>query len=101
MDQLAAGAGALLGALMGGRRGTRSMATALGRSSRAAAKRRTAEAKLADATDDLLEVEREIEAAVLEIDAKWRAIGDQIEPVAVRAEASDVVVERLALAWAP
>ncbi len=100
-EQLAAGAGALLGALMGGRRRTRSIAGALGRSSRTAAKRRVAEAKVADATDDLLEVEREIETAVLEIDAKWRAIGDAIEPAAIRAEASDVAVERLSLVWAP
>ena len=27
---------------------------------------------MADATDDLLEIEREIEASVLEIDALWR-----------------------------
>jgi ElaB/YqjD/DUF883 family membrane-anchored ribosome-binding protein len=99
-EQLAAGAGMLLGALLGGRRRTRSMASALSRSTRAAAKRRTAEARVADATDDLLEIEREIEAEVLEIDARWRAIGDQIEPVAVRAEAADVSVERLALIWA-
>jgi hypothetical protein len=90
----------LLGALLGGRRRTRSMAGALTRSTRAATKRRAAEAKVADATDDLLAIEREIEAEVLEIDARWRAVSDQIEPVAVRAEASDVVVERLALIWA-
>ncbi|MDA0171376.1 DUF853 family protein [Solirubrobacter taibaiensis] len=99
-EQLAAGAGMLLGALFGGRRRTRSMAGALGRSARGASKRRAAEAKVADATDDLLEVEREIEASVLEIDARWRAVADQIEPVAVRAEAADVAVERLALIWA-
>ncbi len=99
-DQLAAGAGMLLGALFGGRRRTRSMAGALGRSARGASKRRAAEAKVADATDDLLEIEREIEATVLEIDARWRAVADQIEPVAVRAEAADVAVERLALIWA-
>jgi hypothetical protein len=85
---------------MGGRRRTRSLATALGRSSRAAPKRRTAEATVADATDDLLEIEQEIETSVLEIDAKWRAVGDAIETVAIRAEASDVVVERLSLVWA-
>ena len=91
----------LLGALFGGRRRTRSMAGALGRSARGASKRRAAEAKVADATDDLLEIEREIEASVLEIDARWRAVGDQIEPVAIRAEAADVAVERLTLVWAP
>ena len=100
-EQLAAGAGMLLGALFGGRRRTRSMAGALGRSARGASKRRAAEAKVADATDDLLEIEREIEASVLEIDARWRAVGDQIEPVAIRAEATDVTVERLTLVWAP
>ena len=100
-EQLAAGAGMLLGALFGGRRRTRSMAGALGRSARGASKRRAAEAKVADATDDLLEIEREIEASVLEIDARWRAVGDQIEPVAIRAEAADVTVERLTLVWAP
>ena len=73
-DQLAAGAGLLLGALLGGRRRTRSMAGALGRSARGAGKRRAAEAKVVDATDDLLEIERDIEASILDIDARWRAV---------------------------
>ena len=36
-----------------------------------------------------------------EIDAKWRVVADQIDTVAIRPEAADVHVERLAVVWVP
>ena len=100
-DELAAGAGAVLGALFGGRRRTRSIAGSLGRTAKASQRRRTAEAKAAGVQHDLFEIEQEIADAVTEIDAKWRAVADEIDTVAIRPEAADVHVERLALVWVP
>jgi hypothetical protein len=88
-EQLAAGAGAVLGALFGGRRRTR-----------AAQRRRTAEAKAAGVTDDLLELDQELADDIQAIDAKWRAIADEIDTLNIRPEAADVHVERLTLVWA-
>ena len=51
--------------------------------------------------DDLLEIEQEIADEVEAIDAKWRAVADAIDTVAIRPEAADVHVERLALVWVP
>ncbi len=105
-NELAAGAGAILGALLGGRRRTRSIAGALGgaasrrgTSARAAERRRTAEAKVAEAHDDLREIEQEILDEVQEIDAKWREVALAVDTVAIRAETSDVRVDRLTLVW--
>ena len=107
-NELAAGAGAVLGALFGGRRRTRSIAGALGgaasrrgAAARAEARRRSAEAKAADVSDDLLEIEQEILDEVAAIDAKWRAIAAAVDTVAIRPEAADVTVERLMLVWVP
>jgi Helicase HerA, central domain len=106
--ELAAGAGAILGALLGGRRRTRSIAGALGgaasrhgTAARAAARRRTAESKVSQVQDDLLEVEQEIADEVREIDARWREVAAASETVTIRPESTDVTVERLALVWVP
>ena len=107
-NELAAGAGAILGALLGGRRRTRSIAGALGgaasrrgASTRAAERRRTAEAKVAQVHDDLLEVEQEILDEVREIDARWREAAAATDTVAIRPESADVGVQRLTLVWVP
>ena len=106
--ELAAGAGAILGALLGGRRRTRSIAGALGgtasrrgTAARAAERRRTAEAKAAQVEDDLQEIEQQIVEEVQEIDAKWREVATTIDAVSIRPEAADVGVERLTLVWVP
>jgi ElaB/YqjD/DUF883 family membrane-anchored ribosome-binding protein len=106
--ELAAGAGAILGALLGGRRRTRSIADALGgaasrrgTAARAAERRRTAEAKVAQVQDDLQEIEQQILEEVQEIDARWREVAAAVETVAIRPEAADVSVERLTLVWVP
>jgi hypothetical protein len=97
--ELAEGAGALLGALLGGRRRSRSIAGALNRRARSADRLRTAQAKVEDKYADLREIEHEIANDVEAIDARWRGIGDAIDTVAIRPEAADVHVERLALVW--
>ena len=107
-NELAAGAGAVLGALLGGRRRTRSLAGALGgaasrrgQATRAAERRRTAETKAAQVSDDLVEIEQQILEEVAEIDARWRELAAATDTVAIRPEASDVAVERLTLVWVP
>jgi uncharacterized protein DUF87 len=105
-DELAAGAGAILGALLGGRRRTRSIAGALGgaarrrgTAARAAERRQTAEAKVTQVQDDLQEIEQEIIDEVQEIDAKWRETALAVDTVAIRPEGTDVRAERIMLVW--
>jgi hypothetical protein len=107
-DELVAGAGAILGALFGGRRSTRSIARAAssaasrhGSSSRTGSRRQSAEAKVAQVQDDLHEVEQQILDEVQEIDAKWDAVAAEIDDVAIRPKATGVHVDRLMLVWVP
>jgi hypothetical protein len=107
-NEVIAGAGAVLGALLGGRRSTRSMAGALsgaasrrGMSSRAASRRKAAVEKATDVQADLAELEQEIIDEVTEIDARWREAAADIETVAIRLEAADVQVLETRLVWVP
>ena len=109
--EVIAGAGSVLGVLLGGRADTKTIARAgraagsaasrRGMSDRAGERRRTAEEK-ADATEDALEeLEQEILDEVAEIDAKWDEHARAIETIELRAEAADVRVAELALVWVP
>ena len=109
--EVIAGAGSVLGVLLGGRGDTKTIARAgraagtaasrRGMSERAGERRRTAEGK-AEATEEALEeLEQEILDEVAEIDAKWDEQARAIETVELRAEASDVRVDELALVWVP
>jgi hypothetical protein len=104
--EVLAGAGAVLGALLGGRRSTRSIAGALGTaasrrgmSARTAQRKDSAEQRTAEVQDDLQQLEQEILDEVAEIDERWRGIAGELDTIAIRPEASDVHVERLALVW--
>jgi hypothetical protein len=106
--ELLAGAGAVLGALLGGRRSTRSMAGAIGSaasrrgvSARAEERKRSAEAKVEQRTDELADLEQELLAEIAEIDARWREQSADIEDVSIRAEATDIRVTELTLLWVP
>jgi Helicase HerA, central domain len=106
--ELAAGAGAVLDALLRGRRSARSIAGRIGSaasrrgvSARAAERRRTAEERVQQKTDELAELEQELLDEIAEIDAKWRERAADLETVAIRLEASDVRVAELALVWMP
>jgi hypothetical protein len=106
--ELVSGAGAVLGALLGGRRRARDL-DALGRAlgggsagaSRAEARARAAAAKAGDAAADLAALEQELAEEVAAITSAWDAKAAEIETVAVRLEAADVHVARTALAWIP
>ena len=79
-NELISGAGAVLGALFGGRRSTRSMASAIGgaasrrgMTARTSERKQTAEQKVDATKDDLAELEQEILDEVAEIDERWKA----------------------------
>jgi hypothetical protein len=106
--ELIAGAGAVLGALLGGRRSTRSMASAVGgaasrrgMTARAQERKRTAEDKAARTKDDLAELEQEILDEVAEIDERWQATAAEVDTFSVRLEATDVRVLETRVVWVP
>jgi hypothetical protein len=106
--ELLAGAGSILGALLGGRRSTRSIATSVGSaasrrgvSARAAERKRTAEAKAQQKEDELADLEQELLDEVAEIDARWQEAAADVETVTIRAESADVRVTQLTLLWVP
>ena len=109
--ELLAGAGAVLGVLLGGRGRSRTIARAggalgtaasrRGMTTRAGERKRTAEEKVETTEQSLEELEQEILDEVAEIDADWRAKAEEIEAVEVRLEKSDVRLVELALVWVP
>jgi hypothetical protein len=105
---LITGAGAVLGALFGGRRSARSIASAVGsvaskqgQAATSSQRRQTAQAKVQQTTDDLQALEQEILDEVTEIDEKWRSIAETVEAVSIRLEATDVRVTETRLVWVP
>jgi hypothetical protein len=106
--ELLAGAGAVLGALLGGRRNVRSIARTIpgissrrGTSARAGARTQTASDKAATLQDDLTQLEQEILDEVARIDAEWGERARDVETVEIRLEATDVRVVETALVWVP
>jgi hypothetical protein len=107
-NELITGAGAVLGALFGGKRSARSITNAVGsvaskhgQSATSSQRRGTAEAKVQQTTDDLAQLEQEILDEVTAIDDKWKTIGETIETVSIRLEATDVRVTDVRLVWVP
>jgi hypothetical protein len=105
---LISGAGAVLGALFGGKRSARSISNAVGsvaskggQAMTSSQRRGTAQAKVEQTADELQQVEQEILDEVAEIDEKWRAVAESVETVAIRLEATDVRVTETRLVWVP
>ncbi len=101
-------AGDLLGGLLGGRRGTRSI---LGGFRRAASDRRqsanaaerleSAQHRIAEKVDELEELEQELRAALADIRDDWDAKASATVEFGVELERSDIDVEELRLLWIP
>ena len=96
-------AGALINILTG-KGSTRSVTG----SSRSRAARRskeqrlqTAEGKIGDISDEMLELDRDMRDELEEINDKWEEVGENIETIEVGLEKSDILVEDLALVWIP
>ncbi len=106
--ELLAGAGDLLGALLGGRKNVRSItrsvgsaAARAGRSSSKAQRLETAEATVESKMDQLQDLETQLHDDLFAIDAKWDEIGRQITEYPVALERTDVSVRQLSLLWLP
>jgi predicted nucleic acid-binding Zn-ribbon protein len=98
----------VLGAFLGGRRSTRSMAGAIssaasrrGMSTRASERKETAEQKVEATKDDLAALEQEIADEIAEIDERWRAVAAEVDTLSIRLEATDVRVVETRLVWVP
>ena len=107
-DELISGAGSVFGALMGGRRSSRSIATAVrsvsakrGRTTRAAEKVEQYGARIEDHTEDLTELEATLADAIVELDERWALVATATLVVPVPLEKNDITVSQVALAWVP
>jgi multidrug resistance efflux pump len=107
-NTMIAGAGAVLGALFGGKRNARSIANAVGsvaskagQTATTSERKQTAEARVQQTTDDLADIEQEIIDEVTQIDEKWKTVAESIDTVAIRLEATDVRVTDVRLVWVP
>jgi hypothetical protein len=101
-------AGGVLGALFGGRRGVRSIATAASRvaggtarSQQAGNRAEQALARVETRTGDLQELEDQLAADLTDIVAKWDGIAAEVETVEVPLEKGDVSVTAVTLVWIP
>jgi hypothetical protein len=106
--ELVSGAGAVLGALFGGRKSARSMASAIGgaasrrgMTARTSQRRESAEQKVDATQDDLAQLEQEILDEVAEIDERWQTTAHEVDTLTIRLEATDVRVLETRLVWVP
>lgn len=96
-------AGALIN-ILAGRGSTRSIT---GSSRSRAARRskeqrlRTAEGKIGDIADEMIELDQELRDELEEINDKWEDAAAEIETIEVGLEKSDILVEDVALIWIP
>ena len=107
-SDMVAGAGGLLGAVLGGRRSARTMArdmsrvlTGQGRREEAARRVRSAENRAADRQEALAKLEADLARDLAAIDEQWAAKADAIESVEVPLERSDIRVTARSLVWIP
>jgi hypothetical protein len=97
-------AGSVLGGLLGGRKRRNVLSRAAsqrGRTAAAAERRDAAANKVNDLSDDLLELEGELENDLTEIDVRWDRVATEITELQVPLEKSDVRVTMLVCAWLP
>jgi hypothetical protein len=103
-QELISGAGEVLSMFLGGRRRTRSLS---GISSRRSQTRRTkerlrsAEEKLEEYEDAILELEEELSVELTEIWDKWNATAEELDSFEVGLEKTDIHLDDLFLFWAP
>ena len=101
-QEVLGGVGDLLGSLFGGKRTTTALKGAASRRSqvrRIQERLESAEAKVADKTADIQDLEADLAEDILEITGEWDAKADSIEPLEIGLEKSDISVRTLRLAW--
>jgi hypothetical protein len=102
-QEIIAGAGELLTLFLGGRSRTRSLSGMSSRRSqtvRTKERLKSAEEKLGEHEQAILDLERELGAELEGIWGRWRATAGQIEPFEVRLKQKDIVLDELLLFWA-
>lgn len=102
-QELIAGAGEVLSLFLGGRRRTRSLSGISSRRSqtiRTKERLRSAEEKLGEYEQAILDLEQELGAELEGIWARWRSTAEQIDPFEVRLKQRDIVLDELLLFWA-
>ncbi|MCB0215028.1 MAG: DUF87 domain-containing protein [Chloroflexi bacterium] len=110
-QELMAGAGDLIGALLGGRSSSAKIARAA-RSITGVSARRSQTARTGERLDSAVEkrdakqeeieaIETELAEEITAIDARWRDLAQAIEALAIGLERNDVDVDEVALVWLP
>jgi Helicase HerA, central domain len=107
-SDMAAGAGSLLGAVLGGRRSARTMArdmsrvlTGQGGRDEAAQRVRSAENRALDRREAVTKLEADLARDLASIDEEWAAKAVAVEPIEVSLERSDIRVTARSLVWIP
>ncbi len=98
----------VLGSLLGGRGRARQLASAArrmgsGRGQAAGGEARldSARNRVAEKVDELDDLERDVQEALMDIDQEWSAKAAAVQELAVGLEKADVTVEDLMLVWLP
>jgi hypothetical protein len=98
----------VLGGLLGGRSRTRGLASAARRMSSGSRQKASTEARLesaqnraAEKIDQLADLERDLQDAVIEIDDEWSAKAEAVEEFEVPLEKTDITIDDLMLVWLP
>ena len=102
--ELLSGAGDLLGAILGGRRGSTGLRQAANRRNqtrRVAERLDTADDRLAIEREQLADLEADLARDVEDITEKWDQAASNVEVLEIGLESSDVRVEPLRLLWLP
>jgi hypothetical protein len=102
-EEMASGAGTLIGVLLG-RKSTSSMSTAASKRSmtrKAEQRLETARARVTDEVEDLEGLEEDLLEEVGEIRQEWAGKAGAVETLEIGLEKSDVSLEQMTLVWVP
>ncbi len=98
----------ILGGLLGGRRKTRSMASAARRAASGSRQSGSIESRLesarnrvAEKIEDLDQLEADLQDAVIEIDDEWTEKAAEVETIEVPLEKTDITIDDFWLIWLP
>jgi hypothetical protein len=107
-EELLSTVGGVLGGIFGKRRSSSGVFGSLGRAagkrgrtSAAGARLDAAEDKVQSLSDQLIELQGDLENEVTEIDVRWATLAKEIQPIDVPLEKGDVKVTQLVLGWMP
>jgi hypothetical protein len=103
-QEMLSGAGDLLGSILGGRRRStsiRGIASRRAQTQKAQLRLQTAEAKQADTYQRLIDLEDDLQDAILEETREWSDLADDVESIEIGLEQDDVDVVSLRVVWIP